>query len=348
MSSRSVMASMAGTGWREMTLSNATLGHLPPGVAAPGYDRSAITPGIVHIGCGNFHRAHMAVYLHDLFALGLGHEWGILGAGVRDGDARMRDLLAGQDYLSSVIELAPGAQSARVIGAMTGFVPIEADNAAPIDAMSAPAIRIVSLTVTVTEGGYYIDPATGTFSSDHPDIAHDGANPDRPRTAFGAIVAALKRRRDAGLSPLTVMCCDNLPHNGHVCSDAVVGVARLSDPELADWIAATIAFPNSMVDRSTPATGPRELAIARDLGLDDAAPVTCEPFRPMGDGGQLSLRSPGHGKGGRHRYRPNRCVRDDEIPHPEWRSRDHRLSCRAGGYRIRASGDGGCIDPCLP
>ena len=260
-----------------MTLSTATLGNLPPGVTAPGYDRSGITPGIVHIGCGNFHRAHMAVYLDDLFALGEGHDWGILGAGVREGDARMRDLLAGQDWLSSVIELAPGAQSARVIGAMTGFVPIEPDNAALIDAMSQPQIRIVSL--TVTEGGYYIDPATGTFSPDHPDIRHDAANPDRPKTAFGAIVAALKRRRDNGLPPLTVMCCDNLPHNGQVCSDAVVGTARLSDPALADWIAATIAFPNSMVDRITPATGRRELSMARDLGLDDAAPVTCEPFR---------------------------------------------------------------------
>ncbi len=260
-----------------MALSNATLGNLPPGVTAPGYDRSKITPGIVHIGCGNFHRAHMAVYLDDLFALGMGHDWGILGAGVREGDARMRDLLAAQDNLSSVIELAPGTQSARVIGAMTGFVPIEADNAALIDAMSQPHIRIVSL--TVTEGGYYIDPATNTFSPAHPDIAHDAEYPDYPKTAFGAIVAALKRRRDNGLPPLTVMCCDNLPHNGHVCADAVIGTARLSDPALADWIAATIAFPNSMVDRITPATGPRELAMARDLGLDDAAPVTCEPFR---------------------------------------------------------------------
>ena len=260
-----------------MKLSNATLGALPAGVTAPGYDRSHITPGIVHIGCGNFHRAHMAVYLDDLFALGEGHDWGILGAGVREGDARMRDILAGQDNLSSVIELAPGTQAVRVIGAMTGFVPIEADNAALIAAMSDPAIRIVSL--TVTEGGYYIDPTTNTFSPDHPDIAHDGANPDHPKTAFGAIVAALRHRRVAGIAPFTVMCCDNLPHNGHVCFDAVVGTARLSDPGLADWIAATIAFPNSMVDRITPATGPRELAMARDLGLDDNAPVTCETFR---------------------------------------------------------------------
>lgn len=260
-----------------MTLSDETLGQLPNGVSAPQYDRHHLTPGIVHIGCGNFHRAHMAVYLDDLFAQGLGHDWAILESGVREGDARMRDLLAGQDHLYSVIELAPNQQSARVVGSIAGFVPVADGNAPLIATMSDPAIRIVSL--TVTEGGYFIDPATGTFSPSHPDIAHDGAHPDAPRTAFGAIVAALRQRRAAAVPAFTVMCCDNVPHNGRVTADAVIGVARLSDPELAAWITANVAFPNSMVDRITPATGPREHAIARDLGLSDAAPVTCEPFR---------------------------------------------------------------------
>jgi len=260
-----------------MTLSNAALSTLPATIAQPGYDRAGLTPGIVHVGCGNFHRAHMAVYLDDLFALGEGHDWAILGAGVREGDARMREVLAAQDYLSSVIELAPGAHSARVIGAMTGFVPVEPGNASLITAMADPAIRIVSL--TVTEGGYYIDPKTNTFSPAHPDILHDAANPDRPETVFGAIVAALRARRAAGVQPFTVMCCDNVPHNGHVTRDAVVGLAMLQDAELAGWIAGAVAFPNSMVDRITPATGPREREMAAAFGLDDAAPVTCEPFR---------------------------------------------------------------------
>ncbi|AMY67540.1 mannitol dehydrogenase family protein [Frigidibacter mobilis] len=260
-----------------MTLSNATLSALPATVARPGYDRAALTPGIVHVGCGNFHRAHMAVYLDDLFALGEGQGWAILGAGVREGDARMREVLAAQEYLSSVIELAPGAHSARVIGAMTGFVPVEPGNPSLIAAMADQAIRIVSL--TVTEGGYYIDPKTGTFSPDHPDILHDAANPGRPGTVFGAIVAALRERRAAGVPAFTVMCCDNVPHNGHVTRDAVVGLAQLQDAELAGWIADTVAFPNSMVDRITPATGPREREMAARLGLNDAAPVTCEPFR---------------------------------------------------------------------
>lgn len=260
-----------------MTLSTATLADLPAAVATPSYDRSALRSGIVHIGCGNFHRAHMAVYLDDLFQLGLGHDWAITGAGVRAGDARMRDLLAGQDYLSSVIERSPGKLHARIIGAMTDFVPVEAGNAALIAAMSDPAIKIVSL--TVTEGGYFIDPKTGSFGADHHDIRHDAANPAAPDTVFGAIIAALAARRAFDIPAFTVMCCDNLPHNGHVTRDAVVGLARLSDPALADWIAQTVAFPNSMVDRITPATGDTERALALSLGIPDAAPVTCEPFR---------------------------------------------------------------------
>lgn len=260
-----------------MKLSNETLDLLPDDVARPGYDRSDLSAGIVHIGCGNFHRAHQAVYLDDLFNLGIGHDWALLGAGVRAGDAKMGEALMAQDGMSSVIELDPSAKSARVIGAMTGFVPVASGNAPLIAAMSDPAIRIVSL--TVTEGGYFIDPETGTFSPTHPDIAADAANPDAPETAFGAMIAALKARRAAGVAPFTVMCCDNVPHNGHVTRDAVVGLAQLSDPELAGWIKSNVAFPNSMVDRITPATGPRERALAESFGLEDAAPVTCEPFR---------------------------------------------------------------------
>ncbi|MDF3607037.1 mannitol dehydrogenase family protein [Paracoccus sp. DMF-8] len=243
----------------------------------PRYDRGALTPGIVHIGLGNFHRAHMAVYLDDLFNLGLGHDWAIIGAGVRAPDAAMRDALRGQDCLSTVIELDPAGKTCRRIGAMIDFLPVQPDNAALIAAMSRPEIRIVSL--TVTEGGYFIDANTGRFDPTAPEIRADAARPDSPATAFGAIVAALKARRAAGIPPFTVMCCDNLPENGHVTHSAVVGLARLSDPELAARIDANVAFPNAMVDRITPATGPRERALAAGFGLSDPVPVTCEPFR---------------------------------------------------------------------
>ena len=247
-------------------------------VALPRYDRSALKPGIVHIGLGNFHRAHMAVYLDDLFNLGESHDWAIIGAGVRAPDARMRDALKGQDCLSTIIELDPAGKTCRRVGAMIDFLPVAADNAPLIAAMSDPQIRIVSL--TVTEGGYFVNPATGKFDPAEPAIVADGQNPDAPSTAFGAIVAALKARRAAGIASFTVMSCDNLPGNGHVTHDAVIGLARLSDPELADWIEANVAFPNGMVDRITPATGPREREMAARFGLgDDPVPVTCEPFR---------------------------------------------------------------------
>ncbi|MBD1204300.1 MAG: mannitol dehydrogenase family protein [Rhodobacteraceae bacterium] len=252
--------------------------HDPVPVAHPAYDRSRLTPGIVHIGLGNFHRAHMAVYLDDLFATGEAMDWAILGAGVRAPDSRMRDALKAQDFLSTVIELDPAGKTARRIGAMVDFIEVQPDNSALIAAMTLPEIRIVSL--TVTEGGYYVDPATGRFDPTHSDIRADAANPDRPATAFGAILAALKARRAKGIAPFTVMSCDNLPGNGHVTRAAVAGLARLSDPALANWVEAEVAFPNGMVDRITPATGPRERAMAAAFGLaDDPVPVTCEPFR---------------------------------------------------------------------
>ncbi|WP_417741318.1 mannitol dehydrogenase family protein [Salipiger sp.] len=260
-----------------MKLDTQTLGTLDQRVARPGYDRSALSHGIVHVGLGNFHRAHQAVYLDDLFATGRDHDWALTGAGVRAPDAQMREALKAQDCLSTVIERAPDGDRPRIIGAMIDFVEVDPANAPLIAKMTDPATRIVSL--TVTEGGYYVDPTTETFDPSHPDIVADGESPDAPKTVFGAIVAALRARRAAGQPPFTVMSCDNIPGNGDVTRDAVTGTARRSDPELAEWISDNVAFPNSMVDRITPATGAAERALAASFGLDDPVPVTCEPFR---------------------------------------------------------------------
>ncbi len=258
-------------------LSIAALGRLPAGVAAPKYQRSDLRAGIVHIGVGNFHRAHQAVYLDDLFNAGHDHDWALVGAGVREPDVDMRAKLEAQDWLTTVVEQEAGASTVRVTGAMIGFVP-PFDVEAMLSRLASPEIRIVSL--TVTEGGYYISPATQRFDPAHPDIAYDAAHEEAPKTAFGLIAAGLKRRRAAGLAPFTVMSCDNIPGNGHVTENAVAGLAELSDPELAQWIRANVAFPNSMVDRITPATTDRERAILRDsYGVEDAWPVFCEAFR---------------------------------------------------------------------
>ena len=260
-----------------MKLSNATLKDLPKEIKRPTYDRSRLTPGIVHIGLGNFHRAHQSWYLHRLFEQGLNQDWAIIGAGVRPYDAEMRQKLKAQDYLTTLIELDPSGVSAEVVGPMIDYVPVEDGNGALIAKLAEPAIRIVAL--TVTEGGYYIDPATNQFDANHADIRYDAGNPGHPRTAFGAIVAALKLRRDRGVGPLSCQSCDNLQGHGHILHQTVTSLARLSDPILADWIDRNCSFPNSMVDCIVPATGPKEMALAKSLGIDDAAPVTHENFR---------------------------------------------------------------------
>lgn len=257
-------------------LSDRTLADLPQGIRVPRYDRSALTPGIVHIGLGNFHRGHQAWYLHRLMDDGLAQDWAIIGAGVRAPDAAQRDRLLAQDCLTTLIELDPKGKSAEICGSMVDFLPVEAGNAALITRMARPDIRIVAL--TVTEGGYY-QTADGGFDADHADIRHDAANPDTPRTAFGAMVAALRLRRAAGQGAFACQSCDNLQGNGDILRRTVVGLARLTDADLADWIDGHSSFPNAMVDCIVPATGPSELALAREFGIADAAPVTHENFR---------------------------------------------------------------------
>lgn len=260
-----------------MKLSNATLGQLPEAIKRPNYDRSGLRPGIVHIGLGNFHRAHQSWYLHRLFEKGLNQDWAIIGAGVRDFDVDQRAKLLAQDCLTTLIELDPSGTSAEVVGSMIDYVAIEDGNGPLIAQMADPSIRIVSL--TVTEGGYYIDPVTNGFDETHPDIQHDAQNPQMPRTAFGAIVAALKIRRDRDAGPFTGQSCDNLQGNGAILRQTVVSLAAMSDPDLALWIDQNCTFPNSMVDTIVPATGPEELQLVRDLGIEDDVPVKHENFR---------------------------------------------------------------------
>jgi mannitol 2-dehydrogenase len=258
-------------------LSAQTLDAVSATASVPNYRRSDLSAGIVHFGIGNFHRAHQAVYLDDLFNTGAGHDWALVGAGVREADEAMRQKLLTQDLLTTVVEQETGASTARVTAAMIDYLK-PGDAAAIIARLCDPAIRIVSL--TITEGGYYIDPASQEFDPAHPDIVHDAAHMDAPRTVFGLILAGLLRRRAAGVVPFTVMSCDNIPGNGHVAQNAVAGLAALIDPALAQWVRTNVAFPNGMVDRITPATSERERALlASNFGIEDNWPVFCESFR---------------------------------------------------------------------
>ena len=260
-----------------LKLSIANLGSLEGKVDTPRYERRALRGGIVHFGVGNFHRAHQAIYLDDLFNLGDSLDWALIGAGVMPGDETMRGKLAGQDYLTTVVEQEAHRNVARVTGPMIDFVP-PADKSRLRQTLADPAIRIVSL--TVTEGGYFIDSATGKFNSRDPAIMRDASQPDAPATVFGIIVQALADRRRTGTPPFTIMCCDNIPHNGDVTRNTVAGLARLIDPALASWITDNVAFPNAMVDRITPATGDAEREFVRnEFDIDDQWPVLCEEFK---------------------------------------------------------------------
>jgi mannitol 2-dehydrogenase len=263
---------------RAMTvkISLSTLSDAAATVAIPAYDRAALSAGILHFGVGNFHRAHQAVYLDDLFNEGQDHDWAIVGAGVLPSDQAMREKLAAQDFLTTVVEQDNNRTAARVTAPMIDILPV-GDRAAIIEALTDPKIRIVSM--TITEGGYFID-ANGDFNPAHPAIVADAENPSEPSTVFGLIIAGLMARRDKGLSPFTVMSCDNIPGNGHVTENTVCGLAKLSDLDFAAWIHDNVAFPNSMVDRITPATGAREIDFLRDtFNIDDNWPVFCEEFK---------------------------------------------------------------------
>jgi len=237
---------------------------LPPigeRIPVPTYDRSRLAAGVLHLGVGGFHRAHQAMYHDRLLNGGGALDWGICGVGVMPRDRPMRDALAGQDRLYTLMQKhGDGSRAARVIGSIAEYLFAPDDRDAVIEKMADPAIRIVSL--TITEGGY------------------DVANDPTPRAGTWALMAeALRRRRARGVAPFTVMSCDNLQGNGEVAQSALTAVAGLDDPGLAEWIAEDVSFPSTMVDRITPITTDGDRAAVREsFGVDDRWPVVCEPF----------------------------------------------------------------------
>ncbi len=232
-------------------------------------------PGIVHLGLGAFFRAHGAIYIAEAMDKS-GGDWGIVGVSLVRPD--QRDLLAPQDYAYTAVELGPNGETPRVISVIDDVLVARENPQAVLDAMSDPAIRIVSL--TVTEKGYSHEPSTGRLNRTHPDIVHDLKRPEAPLSAVGYLVRALQRRRDAGNRPFTVLCCDNLPENGKVVRGVVLELAALIDPALAGWIATQGAFPSTMVDRIVPATKPEDIELlSRRTGVLDLSPVIHEPFR---------------------------------------------------------------------
>lgn len=257
-----------------MRLSEQTLERLPPAVERPGYDRRAVETGVVHLGIGAFHRAHQAD-VFDRALAGGDLRWGIRGASLRS--AGVHDQLAPQDGLYTLVVREGSETRMRVIGAVRDVLVAPESPTALIEALAAPATRLATL--TITEKGYRLDPASGALMIEDPDVASDLVSLQSPRTAPGYLVAALARRRALGLPALTVISCDNLPHNGTRIRDAVLAIATRHDPRLADWIARTAAFPQTMIDRIVPATTGADIdQLAVDLGVQDHGMVKTEPF----------------------------------------------------------------------
>ena len=230
--------------------------------------------GIVHLGLGAFFRAHGAVYIAEAMAKS-GGDWGIVGVSLQSPGTR--DKLKPQGWAYTALELAPEGEKPQVVTVLHDVLVAPENPQAVLDAMAAPGVKIVSL--TVTEKGYCHEPSTGRLNRAHPDIAHDLENPS-PKSAPGFLVRALQARRAAGLQPFTVLCCDNLPENGRVVRGVVLELAGLIDPALAGWIEAEGAFPATMVDRIVPATTAADLdRLAAACGYRDEAPVMHEPFR---------------------------------------------------------------------
>ena len=262
-----------------MKLSSKTLASFGSTVTKPTYDRNRVRPGIVHFGIGNFHRVHQAIAVEACLHHPEHEDWGICGVGLMDGPAAEAKAEAYrlQDNLYTVTELTSATpHRTQVVGAMIEYLHAPRDPEAVLARLADGATRIVSL--TITEGGYNLDEVTGAFRLDTPDVRHDLAG-GSPKTVFGYIVAALARRRQAGLPPFTVMSCDNLQRNGDISRRCVVSFASAIDPGLADWIDQNGAFPNSMVDRIAPQVPESERQrLAASTGVDDLVAATCETY----------------------------------------------------------------------
>lgn len=260
-----------------MKLNQNNLSAFPADVPAPSYERREKERFFVHIGVGGFHRSHQAFYLHELFTKGLSPEWGICGLGIMANDERTCRALREQDYLYTLMIKHPdGTVRPQVVGALVDYVYASGNTAAAVERLADPRTRIVSL--TITEGGYNFD-QHGAFIFDRPAVRHDLAHPEAPQTVFGLLTAALRLRKERGVPAFTLLSCDNIQHNGDVARRMLLSFAEAADRELAAWIGTHVSFPNSMVDRITPTTTAADVELLKtQFGIEDAVPVTCEPF----------------------------------------------------------------------
>lgn len=257
-----------------MKLDRASLAQLPAAVRGPGFSPASLAPGIVHLGCGAFARAHAFWFTQRAIEVAPG-PWGVVAVNLRG--RNVPDALNAQERLYSILTRGPQRLDVEIVGVVVEALYAPADPAVVVARLADPATRIVTL--TVTEKGYCHVPATGDLDEAHPDIRADLANPGAPCSAVGFLVAGLAAIRARRQTPPTIVSCDNLPSNGRVLAQLVAQFASLRDPGLAAWIAETVRFPCTMVDRIVPATTDEDrLAASTLLGRTDDAAVVAEPF----------------------------------------------------------------------
>lgn len=261
-----------------MKLNKTNLSKIEAKIPVPTYNRQHLKTGIVHIGVGGFHRSHQAYYIHQLLQKHAATDWAICGVGLREADRNMASVLKKQDCLYTLVTQYPnGKVESEVIGSITEYLLAVDEPQKVIDKMAHPDTKIVSL--TITEGGYNFNPTTGGFNFENSVIQHELANPNDPKTVYGYLTAALRKRRDDGLPPFTILSCDNIQHNGDVARKMVLAFAKKQDAKLGNWIEKMVGFPNTMVDRITPVTSSEIINyLKNEHNLEDEWPVVCEPF----------------------------------------------------------------------
>ena len=261
-----------------LPLRASTLSQLAETIVRPRYDRSRTLPGLVHIGVGGFNRSHLAIYLDDLLARGDSYRCGEFGIGLLPGDKQIHTALSQQDFLYGHLQVDSDQESYQIVGSLVGHLYAPESTEAVLDKLSASDCAIVSL--TVTEGGYFMENASGRFLADHEDVRHDLENPERPKTWLGYVAEASNRRMRLRRPPFTLLSCDNLQANGETARTALLSFAGARSTALQKWMETNISFPNGMVDRITPrTTDDNRTTIANKFGVLDLSPVVSEPFR---------------------------------------------------------------------
>ncbi|KAA8882982.1 mannitol dehydrogenase family protein [Nocardia colli] len=257
-------------------LSTDMLTRLPATVAKPGFAPRSLSTGILHLGCGSFHRAHQALATQHAMNETGDPRWGI--AAVAINRPTVVDALRAQDHLYTTLLHEDGQARVEVVGSITEAIHAPSDLIGVPQRIADPRVKIVTLTVTAS--GYCVSPVTGRLEVDCPGVRHDLRSPTRPITPIGMLAQGLELVRRRGGTPPVVISCDNLCANGSTLRRAVIDFALLRDDHLAEWIARHVQFPNSVVDRIVQPTAPTDAAVARNWlgGIEDLAPVSAEPF----------------------------------------------------------------------